>query len=76
MNEELTRKVEDYKVEGWSVKEEHDNRVVMHKPNFGTMIGHLLVAVFTLWWSFGVGNLVYLGFCYLKRTPQTVVRPD
>ncbi len=31
----------------------------MRRGTWGSMGAHLLVALFTVWWTIGIGNLVY-----------------
>lgn len=38
------RKIEDDKVEGWKVKEDDDELVVLIKPNYGSFGEHVLIA--------------------------------
>lgn len=39
----------------------------------GSAGGHLLVAVLTIWWTMGVGNLLYGAYKYLADSERTVV---
>lgn len=75
-NSELDRKVDDLKTEGWKVAEEGNERYVMKKPNYGSLGPHILVAIFTIWWTLGLGNAAYAGWCYVNRSDKRVVRPD
>lgn len=74
-DETLTRKVDDLKTEGWKVKSESHSRVVMMRPNWGSLGMHLIVFLFTFW-TFGLANAAYAAFCYMKRSDKRVVRPD
>ena len=66
--------VEDEKVEGWDVKEDGDERVVMVKRNYGTLGGHVLVGLLTVWWTLGLGNVIYAAYKYFGDADQKVVR--
>lgn len=70
------RRIEDEKVEGWKVKTDGDEKVVMMKPNYGSLGGHLLIALLTVWWTLGVGNAAYAAYKYFKGSPQKVVRDE
>ena len=70
------RRIEDEEVEGWRIKEDGDERVVMHKPNYGSLGAHLLVALLTVWWTIGIGNVLYAAYCYFGKSPKKVVRDE
>ena len=74
--EVLKRKIDDLKTEGWSVSEESQTRAVMVKRNYGSLGMHIIVAALTVWWTLGLGNAAYAGWCYMKRSDKRVVRPD
>lgn len=75
-SDEFQRQIDDEKVEGWKVKQDGDERVVMAKPNYGSGGGHLVVALLTVWWTLGIGNLLYLGYKYFSDSPSKVVRDE
>lgn len=68
------KQIDDEQVEGWKVKEDGDERVVMHKPNYGSFGGHVLVAVLTVWWTVGLGNAAYAAYNYWGKSDKKVVR--
>lgn len=74
-SDQFQRRVEDEEVEGWDVKEDGDERVVMVKRNYGSLGGHVLVALLTIWWTIGLGNVVYAAYKYVK-SPTKVVRDE
>jgi len=61
---------------GWRVKERGDDWALLHKPNFGTKDGHVLIAVVTVWWTFGLANAAYALFKYWYDTPTKLVEAD
>lgn len=70
------RLIDDEKVEGWKVKEDGDARVVMYKPNYGSLGGHALIALLTIWWTLGIGNLLYAAYKYFAHSDKKVVRDE
>ena len=74
--EALDRKVDDAKVEGWKVSKEQGDRVIMKKPNYGTMGGHILIALLTIWWTLGIGNALYAAYKYFSDSDTRVIRVD
>ena len=75
-SESFRRQIEDETVEGWSVKEDGDDRVVMMKANYGSMGAHVLVALLTIWWTLGIGNALYAAYKYFGDSPTKVVRDE
>ena len=48
-----------YVKQGYSVQSSSENTTLLMKSTWGTRFGHLLVALLTIWWTFGIGNGVY-----------------
>ena len=46
----------------WNVDSETPTHFLL-KKNTQTLGGHLVVALFTFWWTCGIGNLVYWLIC-------------
>lgn len=76
MNENLQQKVEDARVEGWEVNQEQGDRVVMVKRKYGTLGGHVLVALLTIWWTLGLGNVIYAAYKYFGDADTKVIRAE
>lgn len=74
MSEHLRRKVEDTEVEGWQVQSEQGDRVVMVKHDYGSLGGHALIALLTVWWTFGIGNALYAAYRYFGKADKKVIR--
>lgn len=74
-NEALQRKVEDAQTEGWSVGSERSDSVVMIKRKYGSLGGHILVAILTCW-TLGVGNALYAAYKYFADVDKKVVRAE
>jgi|TARA_B110000116_G_C16563931_1_gene458774 hypothetical protein len=47
-----------YLANDWNLKEETPEYFLLTR-NESSTTGHILVAFFTLWWTLGVGNLIY-----------------
>mgnify|MGYP006283197777 CR=1 FL=1 len=76
MNENLQRKVDDARVEGWSLDKEQGDRAIMVRRGYGTLGGHVLVALLTVWWTLGLGNVVYAAYKYFGDAEKKVIRDD
>ncbi|WP_139136116.1 zinc ribbon domain-containing protein [Haladaptatus sp. W1] len=66
------RRVEDLTVEGWDVKHDYGERVVMVNRGFGSIPLHILLLMSTS----GVGNLLYAWYCYSPGADRIELRAD
>ncbi|WP_135826485.1 zinc ribbon domain-containing protein [Halorussus ruber] len=73
-SERLQREIDDAIADGWRIESETPDRVVLVKRNLGSIGVHLILAVLTGWWSFGVVNLVYGAYKYLNDSRRRVLR--
>ncbi|MFC4552732.1 MULTISPECIES: zinc ribbon domain-containing protein [Halorussus] len=69
---DFRRRVEDLTVEGWDVKHDYGDRVVMINRGFGSIPVHLLLLVFTS----GVGNVLYAAYRYSPGAERIELRED
>lgn len=75
MHDDLQRHVEDQQIEGWQLLEEHsDDKVTLVKRKTGTLGGHALIALLTIWWTLGLGNVCYAAYKYFVDADKKVVR--
>lgn len=75
-DDQLQERVDDAKIEGWRVDERQGDRVVMTRHDWGSLGGHFLVALLTVWWTLGLGNLCYACYRYFAKADRRVVRAD
>jgi predicted RNA-binding Zn-ribbon protein involved in translation (DUF1610 family) len=66
------RRLEDYLARGWSIEREFDDRVVLVNRGFGSLVPHIALVFFTQ----GIGNLVYAWYCYGPGAPRRELRVD
>jgi hypothetical protein len=66
------RRVEDLAVEGWDVKHDYGDRVVMVNRGIGSIGMHVLLFVTTS----GVGNLLYAWYSYSLGAERVELRDD
>jgi predicted RNA-binding Zn-ribbon protein involved in translation (DUF1610 family) len=69
---DFRRRVEDLTVEGWDVKHDYGDRVVMVNRGFGSLGIHALLLVFTG----GLGNLLYAWYRYSPGAERIELRAD
>ncbi|WP_227373613.1 zinc ribbon domain-containing protein [Haladaptatus halobius] len=69
---EHRRRIEDLTVEGWEVKHDYGDRVVMIRREFGSIPLHVLLLVSTS----GVGNILYAWYSYSPGADRIELRAD
>jgi hypothetical protein len=68
--DEAKQDMKMYLANDWQLKEETPEYFLLTR-NEASVTGHILVAFFTIWWTFGVGNLLY----YLaKRKKKKIIK--
>jgi hypothetical protein len=61
----MERTVEDFLTRGYKIKQEGQESTMLKKKNWGSGGMHVVVAVLTIWWTLGLGNVVYALYKYL-----------
>lgn len=56
---EMEKVTDDFITQGYTVKNQGQRSTMMKKSTWGSGSGHLIVALFTIWFTLGVGNLIY-----------------
>jgi hypothetical protein len=56
---ELNETVNHLISQKYEVRKSTPFSVTLKKRNYGSFLGHLVTALLTLWWSFGLINLIY-----------------
>ncbi|SIR16055.1 zinc-ribbon domain-containing protein [Haladaptatus litoreus] len=69
---EFRRRIQDLTVEGWEVKHDYGDRVVMIRRKFGSIPVHILLLLFTT----PVGNLLYAWYSYSPGADRIELRED
>lgn len=66
--------VDELREEGWTVTDWTEREITLRKRSVGSLKMHFLVAVLTVWWTVGIGNVVYAVYRYVRGTTKTVLR--
>lgn len=64
--EEALKDVKMYLANDWVLKEETPEYFLLTR-NEASGSGHTMVAIFTVWWTFGIGNLIYYVMSQKKK---------
>ncbi|WP_231378808.1 hypothetical protein [Natrinema sp. J7-1] len=67
---EMERVIDDYITQGYQVKSQGERSARVKDKDWGSALGHLIVAALTLWWTLGIGNVAYAAY---KRYPADEV---
>ena len=51
--------VDDYVTQGYAVVNQGEASTLVRRKTWGTAGGHILWGVLTVWWTLGLGNLIY-----------------
>ena len=72
---ELEQATEDAQAEGWKLKSSSDNVAVLEKTGgFGGAVGHIAMFIFTVWWTFGIGNLLFAGYRFFTGKQELRIK--
>jgi len=61
---EMERVIDDFITQGYKVKNQGGRSTLMKKKTWGSGGTHLIIAILTIWWTLGVGNLAYAIYKY------------
>ena len=71
----LETAVEDAQAEGWKLSAQSDGTAVLKKPgNLGSIVGHVVVFVLTVWWTFFLGNILYATYRYVSGSQELRIK--
>lgn len=59
-NNEFSSAIDDEIIMGWELKSRNDNVAILKKDgSWGSVGNHIVVFLLTIWWTGGLGNIVY-----------------
>ncbi|WP_049925838.1 zinc ribbon domain-containing protein [Halopiger goleimassiliensis] len=61
---------------GWELEHDFGDHAVLIRRSLGSSTNHLLIAFLTIWWTMGMGNVVYGAYHYFGNVERKVVRAD
>lgn len=66
--------IEDKQTEGYGIASQSDRQANMVKRTYGKAMWHILILIFTVWWTFGIGNLAYFLYCYFVHKEEAIIK--
>jgi len=67
---DMEKTIDDFKTQGYKIKSEGERSTMLKKHTWGSGSGHIVVAALTVWWTLGIGNVVYA--IYKNRTAEEI----
>jgi len=69
--------IDDYETSGWHLKNSNDRIAVLTGDSgWGAPIPHIIIAVFTCWWTLFIGNVIYALWAHYYNVPEIHVKID
>ena len=59
---EMERVIDDYITQGYQVKSQGERSARVKDKDWGSALGHIIVAALTIWWTLGLGNVGYAAY--------------
>lgn len=56
---EMENVIDDFVTQGYIILEQSERNALLKKKTWGIGSGHVICALVTVWFTFGIGNLVY-----------------
>jgi hypothetical protein len=71
------REIEDNLVAGWSLKSQNDRIAILEMPgNIGKWWIHVLLLLFTSWWTLCIGNIAYAAYMYTTSAKELHIKVE
>lgn len=79
--ETTDRDLLEYRIErasraGWELEHDFGDRAVMVRRTFGNATEHLAVALVTVWFTMGIGNVLWGAYRYFGDAERLILRAD
>lgn len=62
--------------DGWELEYDFGDRAVVSRRSVGSLDDHVLVGLLTLWWTMGLGNVLYGIYAYSEKPERMVLHPE
>ncbi|WP_323190225.1 hypothetical protein [Halostella sp. PRR32] len=62
--------------QGWEVEDRYSDGAVLVRRSVGSVGTHVMIALFTVWWTGGIGNAAYAAYKYFVDVDRQVVYDD
>ncbi len=62
---EFNATIQMYQANGYQIMSLNENWAKLQLKGFGGLLGHGIILILTVWWSFGIINIIYAGIRYI-----------
>jgi len=56
---EMEQTIDDFVTQGYKIDSRGNRSAMMKEKDWGSGAGHIVVAALTIWWTLGIGNVLY-----------------
>lgn len=60
-------------LDGWRLLAVDGDYAVLKRPNYGSLLGHVIIFFLTVWFTLGLGNVAYGLYCFLTSSEYQVL---
>lgn len=68
---EMERTVDEFVTRGYKIESRYESAVIIKKEDWGDIEIHFLTAILTVWWTFGLANVLYA--VYKRITAEKII---
>ena len=72
---EMENLIDDYVTQRYVILKQSEKNAMVQKKSWGTSGGHILWALLTVWWTIGIGNLIY-AFIAKSQAEKVMIKVD
>lgn len=71
---EFEEVLDEYITIGYNEKERGEKTAMMMKTEYGGVSSHILIFAFTIWWTFGLGNVLWAIYNYYQKSDKVLIK--
>lgn len=73
---EYEQVIDEYITLGYKINSRGELTCTLEKPQYGSIASHVIVFCLTVWWTFFIGNILWLLYNYLANSDKVLVKLD
>ena len=66
--------IDEYITLGYKIESRGENNCNLKKAEYGGIASHIIVLALTVWWTFFIGNILWLLYNYLTKSDEVLVK--
>jgi len=68
--------VEDKTTEGYKVESKTNTQAVLVKRDLGSAMWHIIIFILTVWFTLGLGNIIYIVYRYFVKADKVIIKVE